>query len=97
MKTLLDAHIIIESKLSLDFLSVATTADGRVLRGQTLVSLVNEINSELLNITMAINIFGGDFIVPVSPLELNEEYRSLFAGMYTWRQYTSHFYTLPLV
>lgn len=97
MKTLFDAQAMIERKLSPSFLSIVTTLQGDSgVTGEALVSLVNEINNELLNIKMAINIFGGDFVVPQNTLNTPEEYKSLFIGMDTWRQYNSHYIPITL-
>ncbi|GIC77112.1 hypothetical protein [Moritella sp. F3] len=93
MSTLDDARKLIQNKLSPHFLSVVVTEKGKGVMGNELVALVNEINNELLNIKMAINIFGADFAIPVSDLKIGKEHRSLFAGVHTWRQHSSHFYT----
>ena len=96
MKTLFDAQAMIERKLSPSFLAIVTTSHGQLgVRGDALVSLVNDINHELLNIKMAINIFGGDFVVASNAVNVPEEYNSLFVGMCTWRQYNSHY--IPVI
>ncbi|NRB81564.1 MAG: hypothetical protein HRU38_23375 [Saccharospirillaceae bacterium] len=97
MTTLADARHLIENKLSPHFLSIVVTEKGKGVTGNELVALVNEINNELLNIKMAINIFGEGFSVPVSDLKVREEHRSLFSGIHTWRQHSSHFYTKSIV